>query len=92
MNKFTQGVWRINKESVGIVLDTEDQSDGMFAPICYIETYDFPDEWEHNARLIEKAPEMYYLIRQQSRLMHKTGFTLERDVLQNIIDYIDAAE
>lgn len=60
--KFTQGNWAVNKQAVGIRISSEDQSDGMFQPIAYIETYDFKNEWQANAKLISCAPKMFALL------------------------------
>lgn len=54
--RYTKGNWYVSGNKVGPRIVSDDQDDGMMMPVCYIETFDYPDQHEANAKLIASAP------------------------------------
>ena len=49
---------------VGFIDDSDTQSNGMLIPVCYLETYDHPEEMvEYYANLIRNAEPMMDLLK-----------------------------
>jgi hypothetical protein len=61
--KFTPGPWFKCKdgggEAVGIRIESDSQDDGMSMAVCYIESYDWPENYKANQSLIAAAPKLY---------------------------------
>ena len=72
--KFTQGEWKILGEKVGVVDKSDTQSYGMLNQICFIDKFDFPNEWTYNAHLIASAPDMYRML-DDIRILAGWGYT-----------------
>ena len=58
MTKHTPAPWFYNGTEIGPLSTEEDQSRGIILPIAYMEQYDFPAEYNANARLIAAAPDL----------------------------------
>ena len=57
--KHTPGPWKVfNNREIGPISKEDDQSYGVMLPVAYIEQYDYPNDYEANARLIAAAPEL----------------------------------
>jgi hypothetical protein len=55
----TPGPWKVfNNREIGPISNDGDQSHGMMLPVAYIEQYDYPNDYEANARLIAAAPDL----------------------------------
>ncbi len=59
---FTKGPWSNSGKVIGVVSDSDDQSNGMMLSICWIDKFDLADQCEANAALIACAPEMYEML------------------------------
>jgi hypothetical protein len=61
--KFTPGPWFKCKdgggEAVGIRIESDSQDDGMSMAVCYIESYDWPENYKANQSLIVSSPKLY---------------------------------
>ena len=71
MTTFTKGNWKLRGEEIGIVSNSDDQSYGMMLTIARVDQYDFKDDWESNARLIEQSPNLYNMVKELSEMMDK---------------------
>ena len=60
--KFTKGPWSNSGRAIGVISDSDDQSNGMMLSICWIDKFDFADQCEANSALIACAPEMYEML------------------------------
>jgi hypothetical protein len=67
--KFTEGRWSVKGSEIGIVDESDTQSNGMMLTICRVDRFDFCDNWRENANLIACAPEMYAILER----MHNGG-------------------
>ena len=55
--------WRRDGRTIGIVDESDTQSNGMLQPGCYLETYDFlPEVVDHYGKLMLNAEGMYRLL------------------------------
>lgn len=57
--------WRRDGRTIGIVDESDTQTNGMLQPVCYLETYDFrPEVVDHYGKLMLNAEGMYKLLQE----------------------------
>jgi hypothetical protein len=63
MSKHTPGPWRVQGENIGPIDTSDTQAYGMITPVAKVDRWDYPDEWQANARLLAASPEMFRILK-----------------------------